>query len=192
MTKLKEELRAKEAEVAEIKSLMLRKAAEFDNARKRWEREQEELGIRARAEVLHDLVEIWDNFERALEIKADNNNEKTFQAYRRGVELIFSQFRQRLAKYGLMQYSCLGCEFDPAKAEALGYVESSEARPGQIVEELKKGFMLADQVLRPAQVIVAKEVKELKEKKESEASKPDASGESPPQEDASEKSTGYG
>lgn len=168
VSKLKEELRAKEAEVAQMRSLALRTAAELDNARKRWQREREELRIQAQAEVLGALVEIWDNFERALAVDAEDN-EKTLESYRKGVELIFSQFRDALAKYGLIQYSCLGTEFDPVRAEAVGYVEAQETQPGQVVEEPKKGFMLADQVLRPAQVIVAREVK--KEKKEAEASK---------------------
>lgn len=167
VSKLKDELRAKDAEVADMRSLALRTAAEFDNARKRWQREREELRIQAQAEVLGALVEIWDNFERALAVDAEDN-EKTLESYRKGVELIFSQFSDALAKYGLMQYSCLGSEFDPTKAEALGYMETSEAKPGQVVEEPKKGFMLGDYLLRPAQVIVAREVKE--EKKEAEAS----------------------
>jgi molecular chaperone GrpE len=170
VSKLKDELRMKEAEFAEIQSLMLRKAAEFDNARKRWQREQEELRIQARAQVLGDLVEIWDNFERALAVDVEDN-EKTLESYRKGVELIFSQFSDALAKYGLKRYSCLGEEFDPGKAEAVGYLETKEVEHGKVVEELKKGFLLTDRVLRPAQVIVARQVKEAKEETEDSDSK---------------------
>lgn len=169
VTKLKEQLSHKEAEVAEIKSLMLHKAAEFDNARKRWQREREELRPLIKAEVLRDLCEVWDNFERALRVETDEV-EKTFEAYRKGVELIFAQFSRALAEHGFKQYSCLGEEFDPVRAEAVGYVERPGIEYGQIVEELKKGFMLSGRVLRPAQVIVAREVKELDSKEETKAS----------------------
>jgi molecular chaperone GrpE len=162
VTKLKEELRAKEAEVAEIKSLMLRKAAELDNARKRWQREREELWTQAQAEILIEMCEVWDNFERALQ--ENQGNEKNFEAFRKGVELIFIQFNDMLAKHGLKQYSCLGEGFDPGKAEAVGYLETKEVEHGKVVEELKKGFMLADRVLRPAQVIVARQQHKFKEK----------------------------
>ncbi|MBN2378299.1 nucleotide exchange factor GrpE [candidate division WOR-3 bacterium] len=157
VTKIKEELLAKEAELDEIKTLMLRKAAEFDNARKRWERERNVLVRQASAEVLRDMVEVWDNFERALETAVEDKN--TFESYKRGVELIFSQFQDALVRHGLNQYSCLGKEFNPALAEALGHFETDQAEPGKVVDELKKGFMLGDGVLRPAQVIVAKEIK---------------------------------
>ena len=117
--------------------------------------------MQAQAEALRDLCEVWDNFERALEVKT-NDNEKTFDAYRKGVELIFSEFRSALSRRGVHPYSLLGEDFDPSKAEAAGHVETSQARPGQVIEELKKGFMFGDRILRPAQVIVAREAEESK------------------------------
>jgi molecular chaperone GrpE len=150
---------------------MLREAAEFDNARKRWQREREELWGQAQAEVLIEMCEVWDNFERALQ--TNQGNEKSFEAFRKGVELIFAQFADALAKHDLNQYSCLGEEFDPGKAEAVGYLETKDVEHGRVVEELKKGFMLADRVLRPAQVIVARQIKELEEKEETGASASD-------------------
>jgi molecular chaperone GrpE len=158
ITKLKEELQAKEAEVAEIKTLTLRKAAEYDNARKRWQREREEVRIQAQIEILIDLVDIWDNFERALSVEMAGE-QKEFDAYRKGVELIFSQFTDKVSQYGLSQYSCAGEIFDPAKAEVIGYYETDEYEHGKIIDEVKKGFMLGEKVIRPAQVIVAKEIK---------------------------------
>jgi len=173
VSKLKEELRRKEAEVAEFRSLALRAAAELDNARKRWERERAEFRLQAQAEVLRDLCEVWDNFERALALEAGDGGQ-TLAAYRRGVELIFNQFRETLAKHGLKQYSCVGDGFDPLKAEAVGHQETTQVEPGKVVEELKKGFMLGERVIRPAQVIVAKEVK--KQKSQEEASEPEKQG----------------
>jgi len=170
VSKLKEELRDKEKELAEIKSLMLRKAAEFDNARKRWEREREIIAQEASAQVLKELLEVWDNFERALEIKTDGNSDNTLEAYRKGVELIFTHFTDALAKQGLKQYSCMGEMFNPALAEALGHYETTDAEPGVVIEEVRKGFLLGDRVLRPARVIVAKEIeKPVEEKQDSQA-----------------------
>jgi molecular chaperone GrpE len=159
VTKLKDELRVKEKELAEMRSLALRTAAEFDNARKRWTRESEEIRNYASSRLIKDFIEIWDNFERALSSGNHGENEVTFESYRRGVELIFDQFKKTLMSHGLESYSMLGEDFDPARAEAIGYVESPDARPGEVIEELKKGFTLAKRVLRPAQVMVAREVK---------------------------------
>lgn len=164
VTKLKEELQTAQAELEETKSILLRKAAEFDNARKRWQKDRQELCKLAQAEVLADFCEVWDNFERALAASADGP-ETSLESYRRGLELIFSQFRSTLEKWGMSQFSIQGSEFDPSRAEAVGHVENSDAEPGQVVEELKKGYMLGDKVLRPAQVIVAAQAREGKESK---------------------------
>lgn len=161
VSKLKSELEAKEAELAEIKALMLRKAAEYDNSRKRWQREREELKPAVTAEILADFCDVWDNFERALH--AHEVNGDGFEAYRKGVELIFNQFTEKLSKFGLKQYSCLGEDFDPSRAEAIGHVDSKGVRHGTVVEELKRGFMLGERVLRPAQVIVARQEKVKKD-----------------------------
>lgn len=163
VTKLKEELRAKEEELAEMRSLALRTAAEFDNARKRWIREADEIRNHASSKLIQDFIEIWDNFERALSPGNHADSEVTYESYRRGVELIFDQFKNTLTRHGLESYSVLGEDFDPSKAEAIGYVETPDARPGEVVEELKKGFTLAKRVLRPAQVMVAREVKKSQE-----------------------------
>jgi len=154
VSKLTEELEKKEAEVAEIKRLMLRKAAEYDNVRKRWEKEREVLRKRIAAEIVADMLDVWDNFERALGVEIN----QSVDAYKKGVDMIFSQFQVALEKHELKQYSCLGEEFNPARAEAAGFFKTSEAEPGTVIEELKKGFMLGETVLRPAQVIVAKEI----------------------------------
>ncbi len=159
VTKLKQQLLETQEELEQTKSLLLRKAAEFDNARKRWQRDSVYLRFSAQAEVLIGMCEMWDNFERALEITHDGK-EEAFESYRKGVELIYSQFTDTLLNYGLKQYSCLGQEFDPARAEAVGHRDSDEAAHGKVIEELKKGFLLGEQVLRPAQVIVARQVKE--------------------------------
>lgn len=165
LTKLKEELAQAKTELAEMRSLALRTAADFDNARKRWQRDSQELEFHVAAGILRHLCDVWDNFERALKI--NDNTESNFESYRKGVELIFTQFRDTLTKQGVKQYSMLGEEFDPARAEAVGHVESGEMEHGKVVEELKRGFMLGERVLRPAQVIVARQVKDVKKEEES-------------------------
>lgn len=165
VTKLKEELRAKETEIAELRSLALRTAADFDNARKRWNREVEEIRSYASSIIMKDMIDVWDNFERALSHETAHNSPEELESYRRGVELIFEQLKKILMQHGLVAFSMLGQTFDPSRAEALGFIEREGSKPGEVVEEVKKGFMLADRVLRPAQVIVIKE--KLKDSKES-------------------------
>lgn len=159
VAKLKEELAQTKAELAEVRSLALRTAADFDNARKRWQRDSQEFELQVAAGILKNFCEVWDNFERALKI--NDTGDANFESYRKGVELIFTQFRDMLSKQGVKQYSMLGSEFDPKRAEAVGHLETNEVEHGKVIEELKKGFMLGERVLRPAQVIVARQVKEV-------------------------------
>ncbi len=168
VTKLKEELSKKEAELAEIRSLMLRKAAEFENARKRWQKEKEAYIPNIKAEILKDFCDVWDNFERAMKTEL-GENQQTFDSYRKGIELIFSQFSDVLISHGLKQFSCLGEIYDPSRAEVLGFVEDSQVEHGQVIEEIKKGFMIDNKVLRPAQVIVVKKVKKLNDESDADS-----------------------
>jgi molecular chaperone GrpE len=131
---------------------LLRKTAEFDNYRKRVERERRELADWAAADVLTDLVAVVDDFERALASDAPADGD----AYRTGVEIIYRQLQDLLRKRGATTIESVGADFDPHLHQAVAYEETPGAREGEIVGELRKGYRLGDRLLRPAMVKVAK------------------------------------
>lgn len=131
---------------------LLRKTAEFDNYRKRVERERREQIEWAAADVLTDLIAIVDDFERALAVEAPAGAD----AYRTGLELIYRQLQELLRRRGVTSIESLGADFDPHLHQAVTYEEAAGAREGEIVGELRKGYKLGDRLLRPAMVKVAK------------------------------------
>lgn len=131
---------------------LLRKTAEFDNYRRRIERERREQIEWAAADVLTDLIAVVDDFERALAVEAPAGAE----AYRKGLELIYRQLQDLLRKRGVTVLESLGADFDPHLHQAVAYEETAGAREGEIVGELHKGYKLGERLLRPAMVKVAK------------------------------------
>ena len=136
----------------EMRDRLLRKTAEFDNYRKRVDKERRELGQWAAADVLTDLVAILDDFDRALAVEAPAEAEP----YRAGVELIHRQLGELLRKRGVTPLETLGTDFDPNLHQAVAYEETAGAREGEVVGELRKGYRLGERLLRPALVRVAK------------------------------------
>lgn len=136
----------------EYLDLLRRKTAEFDNYRKRVERDRREQAEWAAADVLSDVVAVLDDFERALEVEAPPEA----QAYRAGVELIHRQLQEFVRKRGVSAIETVGADFDPHFHQAVAYDETPGAREGEIVAELRKGYKLGDRLLRPAMVKVAK------------------------------------
>jgi len=136
----------------EMYDRLLRKGAEFDNYRKRVEKERRELTEWAAADVLSEVLAVVDDFQRALEIEAPPEA----IPYKTGVELIHRQLGELLRKRGLMPFEVLGEDFDPHLHQAVAYEESPGAREGEIIGELRKGYRLGDRLLRPAWVRVAK------------------------------------
>ena len=131
---------------------LLRKTAEFDNFRKRVERDRKEMIEWAAADVLTDLLAINDDFDRAL--AADAPPEA--QGYKAGLELIQRQLADLLKKRGVTTIDALGADFDPHLHQAVAYEEVEGAREGEIVSVMAKGYKLGDRLLRPAIVKVAK------------------------------------
>jgi molecular chaperone GrpE len=131
---------------------LLRKSAEFDNYRKRVDKERRELAEWAAADVLTDLIMVLDDFDRALAVEAPPEAEP----YRAGVELIRRQLAELLRKRGVTMLDTVGTDFDPHLHQAVAYEESPGAREGEIIGELRKGYRLGDRLLRPAMVRVAK------------------------------------
>jgi molecular chaperone GrpE len=136
----------------EMRDRLLRKTAEFDNYRKRVDKERRELREWAAAEVLTDLVAILDDFDRALATDAPAEA----QPYRAGVELIHRQLGDLLRKRGVTAIETLGTDFDPHLHQAVAYEETQGAREGEVVGEMRKGYRLGERLLRPALVRVAK------------------------------------
>jgi molecular chaperone GrpE len=132
---------------------LLRKTAEFDNYRKRIERERIQLSEAAAADLLEELLPLVDDMERAL--KADAGSEAT-AAMRRGVELIHKQLIDTLRKRGATPIDSLGADFDPHFHMAVAHEPADDRREGEVVEEFRRGYMLGDRLLRPAMVKVAK------------------------------------
>jgi molecular chaperone GrpE len=132
--------------------LLRRKTAEFDNYRKRVERERGELNEFAAADVLTEILPVMDNLERALSAAADTSR---VDAYRQGVELIYQQLLEVLRKRGVTPIDAVGQDFDPHVHHAVSQERSSGHRDGEVIEELRRGYRLGDRLLRPALVKVA-------------------------------------
>lgn len=137
----------------EYYDLLLRKSAEFDNYRKRIDRDRQAQSENAAASLVEELLPLMDDLERAL--KADAGAEGG-EAYRRGVELIQQQLGEILRKRGVRPIEAVGADFDPHYHQAVSYEPAEGRREGEIVEEFRRGYMLGDRLLRPSMVKVAK------------------------------------
>jgi molecular chaperone GrpE len=130
----------------------LRKTAEFDNYRKRVERERREQSDQAVVNVLQDVLLIVDDFDRALTVESGGRAD----TYRKGVELIYQKLTDLLRKRGVKAFESLGADFDPNIHQAVVHESSPDHREGEVIGELQKGYMMGDRLLRPAMVKVAK------------------------------------
>ena|SRR6185295_683220 len=136
----------------DYKDRWVRKTAEFDNYRKRIERERREHADMSVADLLESILLVVDDFDRALTVEAGPEAD----AYRTGVELIHSKLLDVLKKRGVRQIDALGADFDPNVHQAVMHEASPKHRDGEVIGELRKGYMLGDKLLRPAMVKVAK------------------------------------
>jgi molecular chaperone GrpE len=145
------ELDSLRAERDELKDRVLRRAAEFDNYRKRVERDRAQAGLDATAALLKALIPTLDNFERALGSEAAHG-----AALREGVELTYRDLLAALQGRGLVVEDPAGQRFDPTRHEALSHDPAPGFAEGDVVEVLRKGYSFSDRLLRPALVKVAK------------------------------------
>lgn len=136
----------------EFRDRLLRTTAEFDNYRKRVDRERRDFAEWAAAELVTDLLAVVDDFERALAVEAPPEA----QAYRSGFELINRQLSEVLKKRGVVPVATVGQPFDPHLHQAVAYDESPGAAEGEIIGEMRRGYRLGERLLRPALVRVAK------------------------------------
>ncbi len=129
---------------------LARLQAEFDNARKRAVREQQEFREFAAADVVKNILPILDSLELALKASGDASD------FRNGVELIYRQFQDALQKIGVQPIAALGQPFDPRFHEAIEMVDTTEVPDHQVVDELQRGYKYKERLLRPAMVRVAR------------------------------------
>ena len=133
-----------------LQDRLLRTAAEFDNYRKRMDRERRDLAEYTAGEVIGELLPIIDNLERALQAAAEDD------PLRKGVELIHRQMLDLLRKRGVKPIESLGLDFDPNFHQAVIHEVSADHREGEVMEELQRGYVVGERLLRPAMVKVAK------------------------------------
>jgi molecular chaperone GrpE len=131
---------------------LLRKTAEFDNYRRRLERERREQADQAVVRLLQELLLVVDDFDRAASVEPGADAD----AYRKGVGLIHAKLHDLLKKYGVKPIEALGAQFDPNLHQAVVHEESPDHQDGEVIAELQRGYMIGDRLLRPAMVKVAK------------------------------------
>ena len=135
-----------------LQDRLLRTAAEFDNYRKRIDRERREQADASASSLLTEILPVVDNLERALLAPATPESAR----YRAGVELIHRQLVDLLRKRGVIPFEALGTDFDPRIHQAVSQETSETHRDGEVMEEMQRGYMLGDRLLRAAMVKVAK------------------------------------
>jgi molecular chaperone GrpE len=145
-------LLALKTERDDLHDRLLRKTAEFDNYRKRIDRERREQADHAVVDLLQQLLLVVDDFDLALKVEAGDEA----AAYRKGVELIHAKLHDVLRKQGVRAIDAVGKDFDPNVHQAISYEASPEHRDGEVIGEMRRGYMLGDRLLRPSMVKVAK------------------------------------
>jgi molecular chaperone GrpE len=130
---------------------LLRQAAEFDNYRKRVERERKDSAQFAAIDFVQELLPVIDDFERALQIDAPGAS-----SYRQGLEIIHRALMEMLRKRGVTPIEAVGTAFDPQVHQAVAYEDAPDRRDGEVIEQFTRGYRLGDKLVRPAMVKVAK------------------------------------
>ncbi|WP_458403967.1 nucleotide exchange factor GrpE [Methanobrevibacter sp.] len=149
IAKLKEDLEKQEAETQEYISLSQRLQADFENFKKITERQNKEIIKFANENIIKEFLDCYEDFGRALEVEDDKN-------LREGIELTYNKFKDILTKEGVEEIKAKGEKFDLNKHEALMVQESDDVENGYVIEELMKGYMYKDKVLKYSKVIVCK------------------------------------
>ena len=149
---LEQEVNLKNNQINELINRLKRLQADFDNYRKRTQREKEEMAELAGSEFVKKLLPVLDNFERALKVEDDFKEESSFK---KGIAMIYEQFYNILNEAGVEPIETVGEQFDPTKHEAVMRVESSEHDDNTVIEEIRKGYRIKGKIIRPAMVKVA-------------------------------------
>src|SRR6267378_1798200 len=139
------------ADLQDLRQTLLRRQADFDNYRKRIEKERAEDSKRHTARVIEALIPIVDGFEHALAA----HREAAYENYRKGFELIYKQLLDNLAKLGVERVEPVGQHFDPHLHQAVDRAETADAADGTVLQVFQPGYLFGGRVLRPAMVRVA-------------------------------------
>ena len=138
-------------QLAEEHDQYLRLAAEYDNYRKRTAKEKEGIYANAKIDTIKGMLPVYDNLERGLaQFGAEDDD-----PHKKGLEMIFNQYKEALTRLGVTPIDCVGKEFDPERHSAVMHIEDESCGENTVVEVLQQGFMLGDKVLRFAIVKVA-------------------------------------
>jgi molecular chaperone GrpE len=148
------ELDALRRERDDMQDRLLRLQAEFDNYRKRMDRERRELGDHFAAELLAEFLPVLDDVERAQRA-ADASADPVLASHRQGLDLIQKQFLELLKRRNVSPIEAEGADFDPNLHQAVGQEVSDEHREGEVIDDLRRGYQLGDRLLRPSMVKVA-------------------------------------
>jgi molecular chaperone GrpE len=148
---LNSEIERLKAEKEELTQTMIRRQADFENFKKRLERERHEEGRRGVERLLLDLIPVLDGFDRAIEA----HEAPAYDEYRKGVSLVRKQLWDSLAKHGLQRIDATGKIFDPHLHQAIERVETTDVPDGSVVGVFQDGYMFHGKILRPAIVRVA-------------------------------------
>jgi molecular chaperone GrpE len=157
LTQVQADLNAAKAESAEWQDRFLRKAAEFENFRKRTDKEKTESMVLAKSSLLVEFLPVADACERALQSMGNGVEDPGggLKQYREGVELLFKQLLDTFSRVGVVRIESEGKPFDPHLHEALSRKEDAGLEEDTVAQELRRGYLFKDKLLRPAQVIVA-------------------------------------
>jgi len=147
------EVEASASQAAENYDRLLRKAAEFDNFRKRANREKEEAARFGGSSLAERLLPVLDSFELGL---AASDGAKDAAAIADGMRMTFNQLMSALREEGLEVVDATNAPFDPHLHEAVSTIESADAPEGHVIQQVRKGYKFKDRLIRPASVIVAK------------------------------------
>jgi molecular chaperone GrpE len=152
-TDLLENLQKQSTEIHQLQDRLLRTQADWDNYRKRVQREKEEAVKYAAESLFEKLLPILDHFETGIEAAKKTSDP---HAIAQGMEIILNQLKALLKEAGVEPVDALGQAFDPHRHEALGHHETTEHAEGTVIKQMRKGYQLKDRLLRPASVFVAK------------------------------------
>lgn len=147
---LKKQVKEAEAKASEYKDSWMRSQAEFQNYKKRLERDNEMMRAHMKGDIVRKILPVLDDLERALQ------NRPADESWANGIELIVRKFQSALDGEGVKRIEAEGAEFDPNFHEAISHEPNEEVKSGHVIEVVQNGYMLGERVIRPALVRVAK------------------------------------
>lgn len=153
---VEKEISTIESEVAKLKEMLLRKAAEFDNYKKRTENELSNYIRYASENLIKELIPVYDDLGRSVE-SVNKGETKDFETLKKGLQLIYEKFKKVLEKEGLKEINSAGKEFDVEVNSALMQIPRDDVKPNTVIEVVEKGYKLKDKVIKHEKVLVSTE-----------------------------------